>query len=482
MKLNPNFKKKNLIPVCRIRTNDDFNKENIFIHKVPKGKTSLALSKREFGNDLTNILQKKNMNMFNISIQNPSKTNSLSKIDINLKKNISFKNLLPNSLGKNDLLLPKNNSGKFKLDNNNEGNKAKFLYKKKQGLNHQFSFHFLPTNGNNKQTISTSTSKHSLISTSKRMTLSGRQSLSKKKEVIVSKEKDLKDKPLNSNDKRSPAVIKVNLFPVFKEIGDIQNVPEYCDEIYDNLLKEEQNFIVSKQLNSLYMKNQTEINAEMRAILVNWIIEVHEKFKYKESTLFLCIMLIDRYLSKNVIKRVNFQLVGIASLYISCKHEEVNLPNPRDFLFITENAYSFEELYQMEYDILKTVNFEVLVPNSLEFFLLLSKKYNLTTKEDFFGKYLITSVLLDYGLIKYPQSLISKAALSIILKNGNKEGSKIDKLYLLNENNEQYDIRDCMKDIAFLIEKLGVSEYVSAKNKYGKEKYENASSIKNIIT
>lgn len=481
MKLKPNFKKKNLVPICRIRSNDDFNKENIFIHKIPKGKTSLALSNREFGNDLTNILQKKKMNMPNISIQNPSKTNSLSKIDINLKKNISFKTLLPSSLSKNDLLLHKNNSGKFKLDSNNEESKAKLLYKKKQGLNHQFSFHFLPTNGSNKQSISTSTSKQSIISTNKRMTLSGRQSLSKKKEIIVSKEKDLKDKPLNSNSKKSASIIKVNLFPVFKEIGDIQNVPEYCDEIYENLLKEEQNFISSKQLNSLYMKNQTEINAEMRSILVNWLIEVHEKFKYKESTLFLCIMLIDRYLSKNVIKRANFQLVGIASLYISCKHEEVNLPNPRDFLFITENAYSFEELYQMEYDILKTVNFEVLVPNSLEFYLLLSKKYNLSSKEDFFGKYLITSVLLDYGLIKYPQSLISKSVLSIILKNFNKEEIKIDKIYLINENNEQWNIRDCMKDIAFVIEKLELSEYISAKNKYGKEKYENASSTKIVM-
>ena len=128
MKLKPNFKKKNLVPICRIRSNDDFNKENIFIHKIPKGKTSLALSNREFGNDLTNILQKKKMNMPNISIQNPSKTNSLSKIDINLKKNISFKTLLPSSLSKNDLLLHKNNSGKFKLDSNNEESRAKFNF------------------------------------------------------------------------------------------------------------------------------------------------------------------------------------------------------------------------------------------------------------------------------------------------------------------------------------------------------------------
>jgi hypothetical protein len=43
---------------------------------------------------------------------------------------------------------------------------------------------------------------------------------------------------------------------------------------------------------------QTDINEKMRAILVDWLIEVHYKFKLMPETLFLTINLIDRYLER----------------------------------------------------------------------------------------------------------------------------------------------------------------------------------------
>ena len=49
------------------------------------------------------------------------------------------------------------------------------------------------------------------------------------------------------------------------------------------------------------MTTQIDINEKMRAILVDWLIEVHLKFKLLPETLFLTINLIDRYLEKKVI-------------------------------------------------------------------------------------------------------------------------------------------------------------------------------------
>lgn len=46
-----------------------------------------------------------------------------------------------------------------------------------------------------------------------------------------------------------------------------------------------------------YMKKQSDINESMRAILVDWLIDVHLKFKLLNETLFLTINIIDRYLS-----------------------------------------------------------------------------------------------------------------------------------------------------------------------------------------
>ena len=46
------------------------------------------------------------------------------------------------------------------------------------------------------------------------------------------------------------------------------------------------------------MGRQTDLNEKMRAILVDWLIEVHLKFKLLPETLFLTVNLIDRFLEK----------------------------------------------------------------------------------------------------------------------------------------------------------------------------------------
>ena len=47
-----------------------------------------------------------------------------------------------------------------------------------------------------------------------------------------------------------------------------------------------------------YMKDQNDINEKMRAILVDWLVEVHGKYTMKPDTLFITISLLDRYLDK----------------------------------------------------------------------------------------------------------------------------------------------------------------------------------------
>lgn len=42
----------------------------------------------------------------------------------------------------------------------------------------------------------------------------------------------------------------------------------------------------------------------MRAILVDWLIDVHAKFKLKDETLYITISLIDRYLAKAQVTRM----------------------------------------------------------------------------------------------------------------------------------------------------------------------------------
>lgn len=51
---------------------------------------------------------------------------------------------------------------------------------------------------------------------------------------------------------------------------------------------------------------QTEINKKMRRVLIDWLVGVHKRYSMRAETLFLCVNFIDRYASKNFIKRKEF--------------------------------------------------------------------------------------------------------------------------------------------------------------------------------
>lgn len=44
------------------------------------------------------------------------------------------------------------------------------------------------------------------------------------------------------------------------------------------------------------MQFQEDVNEKMRSILIDWLVEVHLKFKLVPETLYLTVNLIDRYL------------------------------------------------------------------------------------------------------------------------------------------------------------------------------------------
>lgn len=75
-----------------------------------------------------------------------------------------------------------------------------------------------------------------------------------------------------------------------------------------------------------YMDLQPDINAKMRSILVDWLIEVHRKFELTPETLYLTMNIVDRFLSVKVVPRKELQLLGISAMVIACKYEEIWAP------------------------------------------------------------------------------------------------------------------------------------------------------------
>ena len=105
----------------------------------------------------------------------------------------------------------------------------------------------------------------------------------------------------------------------------------------------------------------------MRAILVDWLVDVNIKFKLLPQTLFVTVNLIDRFLAENEVKRQHLQLVGIACLMIVGKYEEIYPPVLKDYVAVCDGAYSKDEILNMEAKILIFVNFDLTQTSALTF-------------------------------------------------------------------------------------------------------------------
>ena len=164
------------------------------------------------------------------------------------------------------------------------------------------------------------------------------------------------------------------------------------------------------------MNRQVDINEKMRGILVDWIIEVHLKFKLLPETLYLTVNLTDRYLEKTQISRTRLQLVSVAALLIASKYEEIYVPELQDFVFITDNAYTKEEILAMERSILVTLQFNVTVPSSYRFLQRFCKIIKAQDKLFHLAQYIVELTLIEQRMLVFKPSQIAASALWLALK------------------------------------------------------------------
>ena len=97
------------------------------------------------------------------------------------------------------------------------------------------------------------------------------------------------------------------------------NLNDISQEIYENMLVNE---CISYPDAHYFDTKQTEINWIMRAVLIDWMIEVSEEFSLKRCTLQLAVSYVDRYLSLVAnLQKSQLQLVGTTALFIAMKFE-----------------------------------------------------------------------------------------------------------------------------------------------------------------
>lgn len=139
--------------------------------------------------------------------------------------------------------------------------------------------------------------------------------------------------------------------------------PEYASSILRHFYDVEKNF----QVDPNYMNKQSEISSKMRAILIDWLVDVHYKFKLQPQTFYLMVNYIDRYLELKNIPKCKLQLVGVVALFIAAKYEEIYFPTIKDLCYITANTYTREDILKMEVDMIDTIHFNLTLPTVYNF-------------------------------------------------------------------------------------------------------------------
>jgi len=159
------------------------------------------------------------------------------------------------------------------------------------------------------------------------------------------------------------------------------------------------------------------INDKMRAVLVDWLVEVQLQFKLLQETLFSTISIVDRFLAVEglTITRSKLQLVGVAAMFLASKVEEVYAPACSDFVYITDHAYTEDAIKQMEMKILQTLKFNLFEPLSLHFLRRYSKAGDVDVLQHSLAKFAIELALVEYELVPVPGSKLAASALCLSL-------------------------------------------------------------------
>ncbi|KAF8445270.1 cyclin-like protein, partial [Terfezia claveryi] len=190
------------------------------------------------------------------------------------------------------------------------------------------------------------------------------------------------------------------------DMYDITMVAEYGDEIFEYMRELEEKLLPPAN----YMTIQPDIQWSMRSILVDWIVQVHNRFQLLPETLFLTINYIDRFLSQKVVSINKLQLVGATALFIASKYEEILCPSVHEIVFMVDNGYTVDEILAAERFMLSQFQFELGYPGPMSFLRRVSKAddYDLETRT--LAKYFLELTIMDERFVGSQPSYLAAGA------------------------------------------------------------------------
>jgi cyclin B len=246
-----------------------------------------------------------------------------------------------------------------------------------------------------------------------------------------------------------------------------------------------------------YLDSQQDINAKMRTILIDWLVEVHHRFDLMQETLYLTVHLVDRYLSIKQTSRNQLQLVGVTAMLVASKYEDMYPPEVADFVYISDNAFAATDILAMErvrrlnglcwkaahalthptspspsppQQMLKTLDFALGKPLPLHFLRRNSRAGHADVTMHTVAKYLTELTLCSPKMLKYYPSEIAAAACYVSREVVN-EPEPWNATIQHYADYSLADIKPCIEDMKEMLAKSVTCKQQATRNKYSDPKY-----------
>ncbi|KAF9907256.1 hypothetical protein EC991_011157 [Linnemannia zychae] len=183
--------------------------------------------------------------------------------------------------------------------------------------------------------------------------------------------------------------------------------PSFVSEYQDEIFAYKREMEIKHLPDPTYMDRQVDLSWHYRVRLIEWLVEVHDRFDLLQETMHLCINYLDRFLSKISIPIDQLQLAGTVALLLASKYEEIQSPAIAELSYLGGDAYPPSRIRQAEIGMLRALNYDMGAPGPMSFLRRISKVDDFDIEIRTLAKYLLDVTLCDHRFIGVPSSMIA---------------------------------------------------------------------------
>lgn len=267
-------------------------------------------------------------------------------------------------------------------------------------------------------------------------------------------------------------------------LSSAQFKPDYSTSIFHHLLSTERQSLPSPS----YMDDvQGDLSFPMRAILVDWLVEVAEEYHLQPQTLWLCIAYVDRFLALQPVDRSRLQLVGVVCMLVAAKYWEIYPPTIDDFVYISDHTYDKQQVLSMERSVLQALRFQLTVPTAWEFGRRLHSLCGMSAVEGHLMEYVMEAFMQEKDLLDWTPSIIAVSAAYLALSTIGRPTS-VSSLLSEVSGYDYRDVKECVRamwsmHVRVCVDRdgviaVGTQGMKAVKDKYASGKWSEVSKIK----